>query len=183
MNGSHLRVARRHLRSRLKVSRHSVVIYQPHVNFYFPIHNWLWQPGPASTVGERPPTNPAIRVRFPVLLSRRVTIYRLRIYARPRFIGNKQHAIYWRRKSSLQLSLCMKGNVALKIGPMTSSDRCDVIYSNYALLQMTLATCHNNGHKSYQRRDKMLIGSKPRHRKKVPQPPTRQVVGRGQEGG
>ena len=30
-------------------------------------------PGPASTVGERPPSNPAIRVRFPVLLSRRVT--------------------------------------------------------------------------------------------------------------
>ena len=23
------------------------------------------QPGPASTVGDRPPTNPAIRVRFP----------------------------------------------------------------------------------------------------------------------
>jgi len=71
-------------------------------------------PGPASTVGERPPTNPAIRLRFPVLLSRRFTQY----YAKPQFIGKKRNTPSTGKKSGLQLSLCMKKERTLKIGPM-----------------------------------------------------------------
>ena len=98
-------------------------------------------------MGERPPTNPAIRVRFPpetLLLSRRFTQF----YARPRFIAQakrrRRHLL--ELKSALQLSLCIKGNVALKIGPMTSLlsrvDN-DVIILYYAILiynNTTLAT-------------------------------------------
>ena len=104
-------------------------------------------PGPASTVGERPPINLAIRVRFlpeTLLLSRRFTQF----YARPRFIARakrrRRHLL--ETKSVLQLSLCIKGNVALKIGPMTSLlsrvDN-DVIILYYAILiynNTTLAT-------------------------------------------
>ena len=34
-----------------------------------------------------------------------------------------------REAVAAKIEHCMKGNVALKIGPMTSSDRCDVIYT------------------------------------------------------
>ena len=54
------------------------------------------------------------------------------------------YAIY-NRKAVATTTHCMKGNVALKIGPMTSSDRCDVIYIllRYSTTHDT-ATCYNN---------------------------------------
>ena len=85
------------------------IVIITHTNIF---HGWyFWHgPGPASTVGERPPTNPAIRVRFPpetLLLSRRFTQF----YARPRFIARakrrRRHLL--ETKSILQLSLCIKG--------------------------------------------------------------------------
>ena len=43
-------------------------------------------PGPASTVGDRPPTNPAIRVRFPPPKQMDVSFSPVAINARCRFI-------------------------------------------------------------------------------------------------
>ena len=60
-------------------------------------------------------------------------------YARPRFIGNKQHAIYWRRKAVFNSLSVWKGTQPEQIGPMTSySLLCDVI-----LLYLRNSTTHD----------------------------------------
>ena len=72
---------------------------------------FMYMPGPASTVGERPPTNPAIRVRFPpetLLLSRRFTQF----YARPRFIARAKR----RRRHLLEIRKVVFNSLSLYKG-------------------------------------------------------------------
>ena len=78
------------------------------------------QPGPASTVVERPPTNPAIRVRFrpeadDISFSSCLNVHN---FIRDPDLSNyslqrkKAKAPSTGNESSLQFSLCMKRNVA-----------------------------------------------------------------------
>ena len=80
----------------------------------FVTNNKKLKPGPASTVGDRPPTNPEIRVRFPPSPKQMESFSRRgRINARPRFsefLFSKQiEQRHLLEKSGLQVSLCMKG--------------------------------------------------------------------------
>ena len=84
------------------------------------------QPGPASTVGDRPPTNPAIRVRFSVVDEFFFRVRGRHLYATP--INSNYslqrktiNAIYWiSRKRSLH-SLAVRKGTYLQIGPMGRS--------------------------------------------------------------
>ena len=111
----------------------------------------MWLPGPASTVGERSPTNPAIQVRFKpeaddtsfsplYAILCETSIYRITLFKR-----KSEGAIYWRyKKRSSTLSLYEKGTYLLKIGSMTSLFQevgNDVILLYYATLTTILATC------------------------------------------
>ena len=109
------------------------------------------EPGPASTVGDHPPTNPAIRVRFPSVVDG--FFFRVRgrhLYATP--INSKYslqrkaiNAIYWNsRKRSLH-SLSVRKGTYLQIGPMGRSfkrwaSNHTTLLRN-STLQTTLATC------------------------------------------
>ena len=86
------------------------------------------RPGPASTVGDRPPTNPAIRVRFPPQKQMDVSFSpvaeKCEMQIHSNYSSGKNTIIGQRHlldilESGLSVSHCMKGNVALKIGPMT----------------------------------------------------------------
>ena len=76
-------------------------------------------PGPASTVGERPPTNPAIRVRFlPEVDDTSFSLLyailcETAIYRKTLFKRKSKSAIYWKGKRSSILPLNVKGKRSL----------------------------------------------------------------------
>ena len=86
-------------------------------------------PGPAITEGDRPPTNPAIIVRFPPKVDGFFFRVRGRNYTRPRLIRNilfseksdQRHLLDNIGKRSLHSLSVRKRNVPSKIGPMTST--------------------------------------------------------------
>ena len=115
-------------------------------------------PGLASTEGDRPPTNPVIRVRFPpppkqmdISFSPWHSIMRdpdlFETFSSERGNFNRSMPSTGQRKRSLHLS-CMKKELSLQIGPMTLYLRewKDIILY-YANLQTTLQPTTIPAHK------------------------------------
>ena len=82
--------------------------------FYF-FYKWFFWPGPASTEGDRPPTNPEIRVRFPLPKQMDVSFPPWQLKCRTLIIQNfsgkeivQRHLLDKKWSSSL---FCMKRNL------------------------------------------------------------------------